>query len=186
MKNIISIIAVFCILSSCTSCDGGGHQYDLPKDKIPILKNNDTICFQDSVSSKIDTFKLRVDDNLSFDRKYNTYRNILLSYKNLYTIDSDHLVYYIMADSEGSGASSGTFQDGVWYSIYYSHETVLFYNKMNIGLKTFKQVTYSSVFMVNYNAPDSLHIPNKVYYTYPNGIIRYEYKDGRVYNLVSK
>ena len=29
-------------------------------------------------------------------------------------------------------------------------------------------------------------IPNNVYFTYKQGIIRYEYKDGRVYNLLSK
>ena len=52
---------------------------------------------------------------------------------------------------------------------------------------TIKEITYTNVYIANnFTALSSDSIPNKVYFTCQNGIIRYEYKDGRVYNLVSK
>ena len=56
MKKILYMILVCCIFCSCDKYT----YYDLPKDKIPLLKNNDIAYFQDSASSRIDTFRLDV------------------------------------------------------------------------------------------------------------------------------
>ena len=53
---------------------------------------------------------------------------------------------------------------------------------------TLNGVLYATVYKGYYRYEDYNvdTVPNLVYYTYKQGIIRYEYKDGRVYNLVSK
>jgi len=45
-------------------------------------------------------------------------------------------------------------------------------------------ISYQNLYILQDDTPAS--IPYKIFYTYKKGIIRYEYKDGRVYNLVSK
>ena len=144
---------------------------------IPLLKNNDIIYFQDSASNKIDTFNLDVSNEMliTTEREYFQYINI---YYNKSNIKSTLLRIYI---TSASGIGPLFYIDN-----YYSKATFVSTTKTNF---TLHGVTYPIVFVLHdydyYNLyPDS--IPNTVYYTYPNGIIRYEYKDGRVYQLVSK
>ena len=68
--------------------------------------------------------------------------------------------------------------------VYYINAPIGYDKTSNIITYTIQGVTYPSVYFSQSITPDS--IPNKVYFTCPNGIIRYEYKDGRVYNLLSK
>ncbi|MEI8272127.1 MAG: hypothetical protein WCG08_05855 [Paludibacter sp.] len=173
MKKILFLISVCSLLSSCDKYTN----YDLPKDKIPLLQNNDIVYFQDSASSKIDTFRLDVRNYRQITGENGSLEHIDIYYNFLNR--KVFLIYRV----------STTWMYGGYnniYNILFENESrrLVLYELIN---STINGKTYPSVKLLYVNIdtlPDT--IPNKVYYTFANGIIRYEYKDGRVYNLLSK
>jgi len=172
MKKLIFLVLVCGLMISCTDIwpFSGGQHRDLPTDKIPILKNNDIVYFQDSISSKLDTFQLNINDFWGQTKEGNYFRYITTYYNNLNTKTT-------IFKTNINSSNVGGFGFNVWFSNF-----MYDYNNMTSNLKM-NGVTYSNVY-TTYLTNDT--IPNKLYFTYKNGIIRYEYKDGRVYNLVSK
>jgi len=153
------------------SCHDTNH-HDIPKEKIPLLKNNDIICFQDSISGNVDTFRLNIIDSWhqTLEGDYFRYINI---YYNKYYLETLFLHLWV------SSASI----DGIIFNIdNYSWQSA---NDFKINF-TLLGITYPYVYIRHNISSDTNTIPNTVYLTYSNGIIRYEYKDGRVYNIVSK
>jgi len=174
MKKLIFFVLVCGVMSGCTGFLGQDIHYDLPKDKTPLLKNNDVVYFQDSATSKLDTFKLSLSDIWHQTMERNYFRYISINYDRL-SQKTTFLQTNISSANEGYAGFSIVFK----YSDFNSSTKSISY-KVN-------RVTYPSVYVVNHNAVlQSDTIPKTVYFTYPNGIIRYEYKNGRVYNLVSK
>ena len=172
MKKLLFFVLVCGVMVSCDN----NNRYDLPKDKIPLLKNNDVVYFQDSASNKIDTFRLEVKN----------YRQITMENSSLEHID----VYYNLLNRKAVVLIyrvSTTWMNGGYNNVYND----LFWQTTTDGsIKenfTINGTTYPLVKILYVNTdpfPDTL--PNRVYYTFANGIIRYEYKDGRVYNLLNK
>ncbi len=146
------------------------EHHNLPNDKIPLLKNNDIIYYQDSATSKLDTFKLNIDDIWGQTQEGNYFRYITIFYNKITTSTTFLRINITSAAPDGA----------IFGYNYYSVGVLALKIKTNF---TLNGITYPTVYITNL-PPDAT--PNTVYFTYKNGIIRYEYKDGRVYNLVSK
>ncbi|MFZ4402292.1 MAG: hypothetical protein ACOYO1_19835 [Bacteroidales bacterium] len=172
MKKLIIFISTCCLLYSCDKYT----YFDLPQDKIPLLKNNDIVYFQDSASSKIDTFCLDVRNYRQINNENGSFEHVDIYY-NTFKIKT---TFFILRVSSASvdGAKIYLDNDLFWQTTTYNSK------KNNLTLQGVKYPTVDVLHINTYLFLDS--IPNVVYYTYTNGIIRYEYKDGRVYDLVSK
>ena len=168
MKKILFFLSICCLFYSCD------HYIDLPRDKTPLLKTNDVIYFMDSASNRIDTFSLNIVDNWHQTAEGDYFRYIEIYYNKL-----DKKTIFIQTNITSASSEYAAF------SIIFSK------SNFNTSLKTINfnlhGLIYPNVYVVNDIAIlPSDTIPKKVYFTCQNGIIRYEYKDGRVYNLVSK
>ena len=176
MKKLIFFVLVCGVMSGCTY----DVYHDLPKDKIPLI-NNGTVYFKDSATNKIDTLILKRYDYKSTHLEGGInyiYVQILIYYYRP-TMKSYFLEYSI---STRTATVSG-YDFGIDYDLdmHYSGTYKPFSYSIQGKIYPSVYLDYSDSYS---NVPDSL--PNRVYYTCQNGIIRYEYKDGRVYNLVSK
>ena len=163
MKKLIFFIPICCLLYSCNEYDA------LPQDKIPLLKNNDSIYFHDSISSKVDTFRLDVRNIWHQDTEGNYLQYIEIYYDKL---NQNETLFSIYISTSGTGGE---------FSIFSSKSQFQISNFINYF--TMHGVTYPNVYITQV-ANDT--IPSTVYFTYSNGIIRYKYNDGRVYQLVNK
>ena len=170
MKKLLFFVLVCGVMSGCTS-----EHFYIPTDKKPLLKNNNFVYFQDSLqANKVDTFQLDVKDELYQDTENDYWEYYYILYNK---INQKSTFFNCFITTRTT--------DHLAFTIYYSN---LYY------IKELKTINYSingkNFTDVNIAYLDSVHTlvntPNKIYFTYPNGIIRYEYKDGRVYNLVSK
>jgi len=142
----------------------------LDKDKIPLLNNNDIVYFQDSANNnKIDTFRIDIGEIWHYTTEEDYLQYIQIYYNKL----NRQTTFFSIYISPSGGGSMFVVDN------YYR----LTNTKNNF---TLQGVTYPVVYIGYCNSYDlsSDTIPNLVYYTYHNGIIRYEYKDGRVYELM--
>jgi hypothetical protein len=173
MKKLIFFVLVCGVMYSCTNIwpFSGDYHHAIPQDKIPLLNNNDMVYFQDSASSKVDTFRLVVLDSWRQIESDN-FQEINIYYKKPSQKES-------FLDFRITTANVG----GVTFFIYFDYMESYGYQK-EISNLSLHGVTYQNLYILQNVTPDT--IPNKLFYTYKNGIIRYEYKDGRVYNLLSK
>jgi hypothetical protein len=166
MKSLFILTVIVFFLFSCEK----DEYFYIPKDKKPLLKTNDTVVFIDRKNQKLDSFliNLKYDFNVMdkryyYERLYYSYRKIgnPISFKNFYVELNNPISISI---------------DGKYFPSYVKMDTISI---------TINGVDYPSVFVKHaVHFPDSL--PNTVYYTYKNGIIRYGFPDGRYYELNSK
>jgi len=145
----------------------------LPKDRIPLLKNDEVVCYKDSASNMIDTFRLDVR-NIWHQDTEGGYLQYIEIYYNKSNLKETLFSIYIGPSGTGGEFSIFTLQSQSVFSSYTNYFII-------------NGITYPNVYVIRDNrlAPSDT-IPNKVYFTYTNGIIRYEYTDGRVYELISK
>jgi len=158
---------------SCVPVDE--HEY-INKDIIPLLSNNDILYFRDSLNiSKTDTFHIITGEfwNYTIEKNY-------LQYLQFYYNKSNSKLHFFSIALSPSGGGDRFVLIDYNYPSYQQYDI-----KNNYTLNA---VTYPTVYIGHYNKVDysADTIPNNVYFTYKKGIIRYEYKDGRVYNLVIK
>jgi len=158
-------------MSACNGFLGQGYQSNIPQDHIPLLKNNDRVYFQDSVSSKIDTLDLSIANSWN-QSDHDSFQELYVSYKKPSSKNS-------LLDFRITTANVG----GVTFFIYFDYMKP-YSSQKEISNYSLSGVTYQNLYILQNVTPDIT--PNTVYFTYKNGIIRYEYKDGRVYNLLSK
>ncbi|MFA6582300.1 MAG: hypothetical protein WCS79_10885 [Paludibacter sp.] len=176
MKKLILLIFLSSFLYSCKKYD-----YWKITGKIPSYKNNDTVCFKDTLSEKIDTFKISTDRGWNeVGTGYVAYYEYLKFYYKKIDQDSTYFLFSISA-----------VHDGTWMptigQIYYK-STYLEYLSPGGGNDTItiNNVTYYKVLIYKDPKIVSKTIPNKISVNFENGIISYGFVDGRVYNLVSK
>lgn len=172
MKKILLIIMLTSIgLISCTN----DEYHDIPKYKKPLI-NNGAVYFKDSATSKIDTFIVKRIDYWSVTSQSMTNYHWLeiYIYYNKIPKDNNYFKYAITTRTAGI--------PGYYFGLF-CHDTLYGYTLNTISYPI-QGITYSSVYVAFNDTPDT--IPNKVYFTCQNGVIRYQYKDGRVYNLVNK
>ena len=167
MKKTILIYIVLVLLYSCKD----GYHAAIPNDKIPDLKNNDNVFFQDSITSIIDTFNLSISNTWN-QSEHDYFQEIYVYYKKLNSNKS--FLNFRITTANVSGVTFIIYFD---YMKFYGYQKEL----LNFSLNG---ISYQNLYILQDDTPAS--IPYKIFYTYKKGIIRYEYKDGRVYNLVSK
>ena len=174
MKKSIIPISICFLMNSCQDY----KHHDIPQDKIPALKNNDILCFQDSASSKIDTFRLNIIDVWYETLESNFYRYIYINYN---FIDRNKTFLHLSFTSAAIQPSTGIYIDN-----FFPDQRFIGNTKTNVSIHGVNYPIVEILYDNDYNNhyPDT--VPNTIYITYKKGIIRYEYKDGRVYNLVSK
>ena len=165
MKKLLFFVLVCGVMSSCK----GDQKYDLPQDKIPLLKNNDIVFFQDSTSNKVDTFSLNITDKWEQTNDGGSFRYINIYYNPINKKETFLRIY--TGPSTNISITIISIYNWIWSNDFKT-------NFMQNG------VVYPYVYILHNNSSDT--IPKSVYLTYTYGIIRYEYKDGRVYNLVTK
>jgi len=177
MKKLLFFVLVCGVMGGCTH----DEYHDLPTDKVPLI-NNSIVYFKDSISTKIDTFSLIRNDYWSVTSQSWTDSHWLQIYIHYYRPSMKS--YFLQYDITTRTASVRGYD--FFICDYNENLYNLSYNQVfsySIQGKTYPSVyvAYSGPYS---DIPDSM--PNKVYFTCQYGIIRYEYKDGRVYNLVSK
>jgi len=170
MKYLLILISVVLILSSCDK----PVYYDIPKREKPLLKDKDTVVFIDKENQMLDTFLIkRTDEYQIYDKNY-YYENILVWYKKMGKSTSEKNIFI------QQGTTTRISVDGNYFPTIYKPATHEYGNTININ-----GIDYQSVFIQSTTSfPDSL--PNTVYYSYKYGIIRYDFSDGRCYELNSK
>ena len=149
----------------------------ISKDIIPLLNNNELIYFRDSANSnKTDTYSIEILESWGLTTMSHNLQYIEIKYKKL----NQKIIFFDIALSAGTRFVLVDYDNQVNGPYYNSYDI-----RNNLTLNA---VTYPTVYIGHYTKPDynADTIPNNVYFTYKKGIIRYEYKEGRVYNLVSK
>ena len=168
-------IVLLLIAYSVTSCHDYSHHY-VPKELIPDLKNNEIVCFRDSGKPDIDTFRIKAIETWWPTQEGTSFQ--IMEYKyTKFTNNSKFLNFSITT----------AFGGGINYSIIYEN-THLNYGIVNKNLNLSDLIINIKNTYISYDYSTIITdtIPNKVSFNFQKGIIRYEYKDGRVYNLLSK
>jgi len=185
MKKLLVFISVFILFSSCV-LDLGDYHYYLPDNMKPLLTNNDTIYYLDSVYNRTDTFCLEINNwfRVSDSRYYFEHIDIWFNHVN----KMGRTFNYFYTGYGTSGTMKPFYGVGISIDAKYFHSGVNTEQDMS-GITKYnvniRGVIYPTVFVLHEDyMPDS--IPNTVYFTYKNGIIRYDYKDGRKYELMNK
>jgi hypothetical protein len=142
----------------------------VPEDQKPVYKTDDTVFFKDNINDRIDTFSLDVS-NSYWGSDHSTYQRYKVMYYLLMGKTRKEYIYTTQSIS-GIGA----------FSVYIVYNP---YNSTTVTNYTQNGITYPSVFEAHARSvPDT--VPNTFYYTYKYGILRYEFNDGRVYELMRK
>jgi hypothetical protein len=171
MKKLIFFVLVCEMMYSC----GNEHHYLA---KIPDLKTNDIIYFQNIKDGITDTFQLNVKNIMHQDMVGDYFQYVEIYYNK---IKRKEVFWQINIGPSGGIIDNEDYTIENYYNYTQSGIRMIKTNFILNGI-TYPKVYVDSVYSDKF--PDT--IPNTAYFTYQNGIIRYEYKDGRVYNLVSK
>ncbi|OQA98726.1 MAG: hypothetical protein BWY22_00721 [Bacteroidetes bacterium ADurb.Bin217] len=162
MKQLFKLLP---FLFLCISCDEIVY-YDITDDKKPLLETNDTILFYSNLNNTIDTFVIkRTDEYIVHDKKY--YHEFISCDYNSINLSKIRNSFSIQ-----QGESIRISSESQYYQTIYQNDTP----------KTFKidVTTYTDVFKLErYNSTDT--IPKTIYYSYKDGIIRYDYSDSLYY-----
>ncbi|MBN2766187.1 MAG: hypothetical protein JXR27_07405 [Paludibacteraceae bacterium] len=169
LRYLIFLLIPF--LSSCWE----NHYDNIPEDQKPELVNNDTLLFVDSLTNIVDTFNIYFSNyyDISDSRYYTELINIG------YILNNQNSFYTIRQHFKGIfiGVNTKTYDP-----IYFEE------NKPKPAQQDLlvRGVTYPNTYVLNQYRFDTDTLPKTVYYSLKHGIIRYDYADGRKYELVSE
>jgi hypothetical protein len=167
MKNIFILISIVLFLSSCDK----PIYHNIPKNEKPLLKDKDTVVFIDRINNKSDSFLIRRTDDYRVSDKRFYQEEIIVKYHYLNESRSINEFGFVQTSCTNINITS-----------YYLPSINENDNTININVNG---IDYQSIFVQSTTSfPDSL--PSTVYYSYKYGIIRYDYSDGRYYELNSK
>ncbi len=174
MKKILLNVLVIGFLASCDPIT----YHNIPDDERPLLENNDTIYYIDKANNLIDTFCIRLSYSYHDPDYTNRVEYVTMSYSK-YNNSTNFEGFYILqsigsADIDNIGKYY--FSSGIRLDENNEDKTVL---NMNIG-----DVLYPIVYKFT-DLSTHEFIPNTVYFTFNHGIIRYDYADGRKYELMN-
>ena len=163
MKYLIILISVILFLSSCDR----PVYHNIPKNEKPLLKDNDTVVFIERGSKELDSFLIiRSDGYIVSDMRY--YQDEILSHYNCL--------------NESSSIDKFGFRHGASVIIFIRNNDFPTYGNADPVSVIVNGTSYQSVYIRHaFNFPDT--IPNTVYFSHQYGIIRYNYSDGRCYEL---
>jgi len=149
----------------------------IPRDMKPVLVNNDTVYYLDKEHNRIDTFLVNlynyydVSDGRYYSQNIDVYYNLLNKQSTFNFFDSGY----------GVNGASNSIEAHYFRTIRKGeNNTDIIKNNLSI-----QGVIYPTVYVLHASDfPDS--IPNTVYFTFQHGIVRYDYSDGRQYELIKK
>jgi hypothetical protein len=177
MKTALKYL-IFLLIPFLSSC-GEDHYDNIPEDQKPKLTNNDTLLFVDSLTSKVDTFHIRFSIYYDIsDSRYYT-ELIDLGYNLINTI-KDVNSFYVRQHYKGAF---------VYVNSINNYDRIEFNSNQTKPAQQdllVRGVMYPSTYVLNQYRFDTDTLPKTVYYSLKHGIIRYDYADGRKYELVSK
>jgi hypothetical protein len=163
------LILILCAIISLAACNDF-VEYDIPQDQIPIYKTNDTVVFRDYNNNLNDTFSLYV-----FKTFWKSDHSTYYYYSSTYSLLKNKTKKEYMSTTQNINSMSFAIVNSDFNGVFSS--TIANYSQNGI--------IYPSAFYANMKyIPDS--IPNAVYYTYKYGVLRYEYKNGRIYELIRR
>ncbi|MBN2766189.1 MAG: hypothetical protein JXR27_07415 [Paludibacteraceae bacterium] len=173
LKYLIFLLIPF--LSSCWE----NHYDNIPEDQKPELTNNNTLLFIDSLTNTVDTFQIRFSIYYDIsDSKYFT-ELIDLGYNLINTI-KDINSFYIRQHYKG------VF---VYVNSINNYDRIEFNSNQTKPAQQdllVRGVMYPNTYVLNQYRFETDTLPKTVYYSLKHGIIRYDYADGRKYELVSE
>ena len=178
MKKLLFFVLICGVMSSCHGffLFEKEHNY-IPSEDIPLLNNDEIINFKDSVTQKIDSY--RIEKKIIWSETNESFLQFIEIYYN--KTNSNDVFFFLNL----SKMIADVIPINIWLSNIDEGYYLGDYNKV-VNLK-FNNITYSKLYVIQNRVTQSLDtVPKTVYYSLNKGIIRYEYKDGRVYNLVSK
>ena len=173
MKNPIIFLFFLILVYSCIE----SHiYYNIPENMKTLLQNNDTLYFKDTINNKVDSFYLKtfyyIESRENSSQEHNS-------------------IFYNIYNKKTTFSGFRIRQASKFYSIYIEGKSnknsleAYVSDTLNLYVLSNKKMSFHDVLVLKSNSdmPDSL--PNKVYYTYKYGIVRYEYKDGRKYEIMN-
>jgi hypothetical protein len=168
---------ILLLIPILTSCWEGGYD-NIPEDQKPELVNNDTLLFVDDSTSKVDTFHIRFSIYYDIsDSRY--YTELIDLFYNSNNKIQEFNGFWIRQHFKGVFVQSHTKT----YDYIYFEE-----NKPKPAQQDLlvRGVMYPNTYVLNQYRFDTDTLPKTVYYSLKHGIIRYDYADGRKYELVSE
>jgi hypothetical protein len=164
-KVLISAMSIFTTFFACNQLE---IRYDnIPDEKKPNLQNKNYVCFVNQQdNSIIDTFMIVRNDNYLMYDRYNILEKIVVSY-----INTDKHSDLKQIDIHFLGSHRFAVYDCVTSNNYKTFEIEI------------DNVTYS-VFAVKNKNPQRNSLPDSMYYSYKEGILRYFHSD-TIYNRTS-
>ncbi len=160
---ILTFIPALLLLSSCKQ----DVYFNIPENEKPLIQNNAHLYYTDS-ENNIDSFLITRTDDYSISDKRYYHELIYISYAKM-NLSRTFKRFFSMHQSRISISV-----DGNYFNDINKNEVI---TNLQVGGVTYNQVYH----LKSNNFPDS--IPNSVYFTYKNGIIKYTYKDGRSFEL---
>ena len=177
MKTPIKYL-IFLLLSVLTSCWERELPDIIPEIYKPELNNNDTLFFRDSLNNKVDTFLIDLSYLQLDSDGYNYSEHLRMNYNML----NKHITIKRFWISQGSKAVTVSldkyYYDRIEYTVVQSNLT-----KHNMFVRG---VLYPDTYDLKQYHFETDTLPKTVYYTLKHGIIRYDYADGRKYELINK
>ena len=170
---------LFLLLAVISSCGEKDFFDDIADEHRPLITDNDTLVFNDSTNNNTDTFHINFRDYFDITDSYYYSEIILIFYQNLSTKRNSNLFsIYQGSMSVVLSIDSKYDYDRIEYTV----------NQSNIQKQDLlvRGVMYPSTYVLNQYRFDTDTLPKTVYYSLKHGIIRYDYADGRKYELVSK
>ncbi|HOS17151.1 MAG TPA: hypothetical protein PKX15_09105 [Bacteroidales bacterium] len=166
MKILISSFVMLIVLSACEPFKIKINE--IPDEKKPVLQNNDTVCFVNNINNAlIDTFMVsRSDEYLMYDRS-NFWERINLK--------------YTITNKQSKRRKLYVFLDGETKFVIYGYIPSNGYKILDINLDGIKYPT----FCVKNTYPKTSTMPDSIYYSYQEGILRYYHSD-TIYHQISK
>ncbi len=140
-----------------------------------LLQNNDTLFFKDIINNKVDSFYLKTSsfvetrENSSEEHNtifYNIYNNATFSG---FTLRQASKFYSIYIERKSNKNSLKTFAS----------------DTLNLFVLSNNEMSFRDVLVLKSNSDLQDSLPNTVYFTFKYGIVRYEYKDGRKYEIMN-
>ena len=178
MKKIVIITAT---LLALVACEKEEHYY-IPKNRKPVIQNGDIVYFVNHQNNTlVDTFVVQrkdYDDYESWDKKPHYFEQVDLEYIKENT-SSPYTLFYGLSAWRGENDFSST--TGEYVALITEESRTSYTINPDKTEITINGTTYS-VFVANSVSP-SPEFPNRVYYSYTKGILRYDYSDTNYYEI---
>jgi len=173
MKKSFYLLFVVFLFGGCQPRYLG--KFPIPDNLRSVLKDRDTLCYKDSMTSRIDTFVITVLDHFVTEDESGDYENISIDYNR---VKSTSKHYMLNSCQSGTGVEINAY--GYYFDGARINQT---YNiRKNIKING---ITYPDIYIVSRDYLSDT-IPKIIYFTFQQGILRYDYPDGRHYDRISK